>query len=81
MINLYDITIHFYQPKSVIDIIFSHCNIKNLKQVLKEIAVIIMVVITMADYQFGQILQTICDKWFQSAKVTAERNGFNTTAT
>jgi hypothetical protein len=56
-------------------------NIKNLKQVLKEIAVIIMVVITMADYQFGQILQTICDKWFQSAKVTAERNGFNTTAT
>lgn len=40
-----------------------------------------MAVITMADYQFGQILQTICDKWFQSAKVTTERNGFNTTAT
>jgi len=32
----------------------------------------------MADYQFNQLLQTVRNKWFQSNKVTAERNAFST---
>jgi Domain of unknown function (DUF4476) len=33
----------------------------------------------MADYQFSQLLQTVRGKWFQSTKVAAEKNAFNTT--
>ena len=32
----------------------------------------------MADYQFSQLLQTVRNKWFQSNKVTAEKNAFST---
>lgn len=35
----------------------------------------------MADYQFSQIYQSVKGKWFQSAKVTAERDAFNTGST
>jgi hypothetical protein len=31
----------------------------------------------MADYQFSQLLQTVRGKWFQSGKVNAEKNAFN----
>ena len=32
----------------------------------------------MADYEFSQFLQSVRNKWFQSNKVTAERNAFST---
>jgi len=35
--------------------------------------------VAMSDNEFNQVLQNVRSKWFQSSKVTAERDAFNTT--